>query len=1522
MADKFENEARQSTSRIHECAEDKVRRILTNDRGFIKFEGCDEELGLRRYIRVNDDGKKEGPGPLDDVLKSLMREWELKTPNLLISVTGGAKSFQVKTQQRTAFRRGLIKLARTTDPWIISGGSNTGIMKEVGEAVRDFNLTANCGQSIVAIGIATWGVVQNREHLRNVTKSHTEIEHTIKVPSSVDDLNSSRSYKIERVVNRNETFLNPNHTHFILVDDGSEHQFGKEIAFRAEIENAVANLKTDTGKDAVSVPVVLLVVEGGPNTIETVLNAVCKNTPTVVVKGSGKAADIIAYAYEHAREIIEHGKESGRGRPVSVFDESLKSKIRAMIEEEAWINVVIDDVCKNVEMCVKERNLITVFDITATSEMSQGIDIAILMALMKVKRDNSLSQLKLALCWNRIDIANSEIMRDMSRQSLETALADNDMIMSALGLDRVDFMDLFMDNGVDINTFLTAKRLKQLYHEVSANSILRTVLKKYPKKVDLRSDDCLVQIGILINFLLGDFYEVLAVYKKPDERKSSQSLIEQKNTQFFPRQESSNGLEHKQWGKPQNQILQNDNVVVSKTIVENGVENKVTSTNRFFQNKIEADTRVVSPVKKPPPRLHTMKSAVRNFVSVKGTLEGIHRFENPNLHLFLWCVLTNRQKMAKLFWKYGKDHIAAALVAHGLLKKMSTLVGDKDSEKTLKHNSDEFSRLALEILNECQEKDEKKATDLLTQRIDEWGHSTCEQIAMKTDNKDFVAHATFQSLLSSMWMGELSPLNGLPRILVCIVPLCQPLILWILRFKVDDQREQTEAKQIKSETTALSDNLSIRKQPDDDISEELPRVSGLKKIQFFYQAPVVKFVLNAMSYVAFLTLFSYALLSRFDSSVTGVEVTLFVWVFSLFIEEANQFLSSNNTYFLNKLNILDMLPIVLFLIGVICLLVSGSVPLEVGRIFFSFSFIGFFMRLLGLFSVHQSLGPKLVMITKMFVDLISFLAILMVFVVSYSIAAHAILYPVSRFDGDLLFNLLRIPYWNLYGELILDEMEIKEPECSFDPLLYENDTLPRCPTEIGGYVVPILMGFYMMIANLLLLNLLIAMFSNTFQKVQENSDLYWYFQRFTLIYDYSCRPMLPPPLILVCHVWKLLQWCYWKSRQVCRCARMCCRDCTYKDTSIFGDVCDKEASLTQWEKIVADEYLYRTFHATENTGGDKTKTKTTEDSASSRDALIDLKLDALLAKQEELYANQMRKTGNEEATTEEFITVKKSKLHYLSRACLYPSSSVMRFPVPDSLVSWKSKYKDYDPKLLDKEHKESTEGDGDMPKAEPDRSMLLESKVSLSWNEYDKEYGTDRRSVLGKYKVESGVPRNPVGRTGIIGRGCLGVWGPNHENKLIVTRWATDTTGKKMLRKGKPLFQFLSWKRTSDGDWSIYPEHATEKVDHAVVKELIPNVTGKPTERLESMFQKGQEVYLGYVDSLRNTDNAWIEVTTKSFMDDSQSLQQSTYLNNFIFQEDGLLHLAVWKTASSRDMNSTEQYRCLKSIAKSLRASF
>lgn len=54
----------------------------------------------------------------------------------------------------------------------------------------------------------------------------------------------------------------------------------------------------------------------------------------------------------------------------------------------------------------------------------------------------------------------------------------------------------------------------------------------------------------------------------------------------------------------------------------------------------------------------------------------------------------------------------------------------------------------------------------------------------------------------------------------------------------------------------------------------------------------------------------------------------------------------------------------------------------------------------------------------------------------------------------------------------------------------------------------------------------------------------------------------------------------------------------------------------------------------------------------------------------------------------------------------------------------------------------------------------------------------NRISHTGEYEIVQNAPQNPIGRTGVIGRGLLGRWGPNHAADPIVTRWKRDNSGK------------------------------------------------------------------------------------------------------------------------------------------------
>ncbi|XP_060040609.1 transient receptor potential cation channel subfamily M member 2-like isoform X2 [Erinaceus europaeus] len=113
-----------------------------------------------KYVRLSDNT------PPGTIYELMTQHWGLREPNLLISVTGGAKDFTMKPRLRSVFRRGLVKVAQTTGAWVITGGTHTGVMKEVGQAVRDSSLSSRCRESrVVTVGVATWGAIHNRHSL-------------------------------------------------------------------------------------------------------------------------------------------------------------------------------------------------------------------------------------------------------------------------------------------------------------------------------------------------------------------------------------------------------------------------------------------------------------------------------------------------------------------------------------------------------------------------------------------------------------------------------------------------------------------------------------------------------------------------------------------------------------------------------------------------------------------------------------------------------------------------------------------------------------------------------------------------------------------------------------------------------------------------------------------------------------------------------------------------------------------------------------------------------------------------------------------------------------------------------------------------------------------------------------------------------------------------------------------------------------------------------------------------------------
>ena len=94
-----------------------------------------------RYIRISSRSN------IERVRELLVDYWGFlkpRKPYLALSLIGGAKNFRMEGKKKETFKRGLIEASRSTNALILTGGTNTGSMKLMGEAVR-------AGQFLVSV---------------------------------------------------------------------------------------------------------------------------------------------------------------------------------------------------------------------------------------------------------------------------------------------------------------------------------------------------------------------------------------------------------------------------------------------------------------------------------------------------------------------------------------------------------------------------------------------------------------------------------------------------------------------------------------------------------------------------------------------------------------------------------------------------------------------------------------------------------------------------------------------------------------------------------------------------------------------------------------------------------------------------------------------------------------------------------------------------------------------------------------------------------------------------------------------------------------------------------------------------------------------------------------------------------------------------------------------------------------------------------------------------------------------------
>ncbi|XP_077947295.1 transient receptor potential cation channel subfamily M member 2-like [Gasterosteus aculeatus] len=1362
-----------------------VREVPTDAFGDISFGGSGQKTG--KYARVFTDTKPE-------ILYQLLTEqWNLSPPNLLISVTGGAKNFYLKPRLKSMFHRGLIKVAQTTGAWIITGGTHAGVMKHVGRAVRDHALSSSMQGQIVAIGVATWGTIHNRDALVN--------------PEGCFPAN----YELDIEGQGRLSCLDNNHTHFLMVDDGTQGNYGVEIELRSSLEKYISERNLGGTESGVTIPVVCVVLDGGPGTLNTIYNAMLNETQCVILEGSGRIADVIAQV---------------AGLPLFQVTIALIQQLMKKYfgqEYKSFSDCKIIEWTEKIQDIIRKSHLLTVFRISEDNH--RDVDVAILQALLKASKTSERlgikswrRQLELAIAWNRVDLAETEIFTEESQwKSGELCWA----MRLALEKNRPQFVSLLLENGVSLKDFLKDEEtLCELYREMPSCIFLRKLAKRVkPPEISM------THVSNEVRHLLGSFTK--ALYPPTD----TPSQIE------MPREETGS----------------------------TGSQTKSREDNADAQR-------------------------------------------DPGRDLFLWAVVHNNKELAEIAWEQCKDCVSAALAASKILKTMAEEGSDPDEAEDMRELASHFEDHAIGVFSECHNNDEERARKLLVQVSPSWGKTTCLRLALEADDKSFVAQSGVQALLTQIWCGELSEDNPVWRVLICMVFF--PLIYTgFLAFRRDeDIHREDENKEIKSVETVTGRTNSRNPDLSDPKRQKPPR-----RLVHLYSSPQVKFYWNVVSHFAFLSLYAVVVMIDFQATPSAEEILLYVWLLSLVCEEVRQvfhdpdgfgYHEKAKMYIKDLWNILDVLSIILFAIGLTFRLTTEL--FYAGKILLCIDFVVFCLRFMAIFTISKTLGPKIITVRRMMTDMFFFMFLLSIWVVAYGVAKQGILiHNDDRLDW-IVRGAIYEPYLIIfghfptnidYGAFDLDSCSMNgtDPLKSKCPVLNENLT-PAFPE----WLTIIMLCVYLLFANILLLNLLIAIFNFTFQTVQDNTDRIWKFQRYELIQEYHSRPAAPPPFILFSNFYLFVRMLAVRASIISK-----------ESKTVLPQM--KEQQLLSWEALMKDRYLLSTKQKKNQSMERRIldtsqKVTTIADRLETSSAAVAQRLAGLekqacqSAKALQWIMDSLKSQGfaakeaqppSQHQTSSLNMDVSKSQgvspllLAHFNPPCSLECSRRVHFHHKTTTSCWLPTSPRHCKTLF-----------------VGFRLVQVLCFLQVSFSSYSPAYypsGDGGDHVDGSESEALDNYRNPRGRTGIRGRGTLSRLGPNQSTELVLTR----------IQEGhRSVLEYLEVWDESKGTFTL-PGGALQSADYLPVT-LDSTIRKTMNEKINANVSEGTKVCEGYVDDCRNTDNAWVEITVLNIHLESTS-QFAADINSTVESSNGALQ---WQEVSVKTRLHSHQREFLRLVAK------
>ncbi|XP_065053004.1 transient receptor potential channel-like isoform X2 [Rhopilema esculentum] len=426
--------------------------------------------------------------------------------------------------------------------------------------------------------------------------------------------------------------------------------------------------------------------------------------------------------------------------------------------------------------------------------------------------------------------------------------------------------------------------------------------------------------------------------------------------------------------------------------------------------------------------------------------------------MIFWSIFSNMPKLVDCFWEHESDKaVENAVIIFRVAKSLSNYtVLSETARKSFKSLSEEYEKRAVDVLTCYYQSDTEAAIDIVKRQIPLWGNKSILTIAANSGSREIVSHSSCQEYLTDVWNGKT---------------------------KEDSQIRDNEEEEKKEDNKrkGIVQNDEIEKQ------------TCLKLFRFLFLVPKGKLFLYELMFTIFLGCFSFIVLVKKGKYHDPLRFTVFTIVTALAIDEIREVLEIKKDTMCLKLkewmksiwNRLDVIALILSYVG----FAFGFYHHRTAeRSMMAVDLVLWVIKFAQFYRMFYSLGPYLIMIYKMIFHMAGFFLVLVIAVIAYGIFMHTLLFPDVTVSWKILFQVLFRPYLLAFGELGVEKHDLTKGETIYGtPKVSES-------TEL---IVVIGMCLYLLLANVLLINMLIAVFNNIYEDIKENSDKIWRFDKTT-----------------------------------------------------------------------------------------------------------------------------------------------------------------------------------------------------------------------------------------------------------------------------------------------------------------------------------------------------------------------------------------------------------------------------------------